>query len=150
MLEIRSLGSMSSLTRYCDSVMEAAWLCAILCTPLFFNAVGERIQNDKNHLLRSFALILFAAWITKWIASLVSPVRQIGVFIDRCRSPLGLFALILAVIYSGSTVFAVSPGTSFWGTALRRDGSFTTLSCLLIFAALWTQIRSKSNDSLKC
>ena len=59
---------LSKLSRYCDGVMEAAWLAAIILAPLFFNTYSSRIfEPDKITLVRTLALLIVAAWSVKLI-----------------------------------------------------------------------------------
>ena len=56
------------LSRYCDGVIEAGWLLALVVTPLFFNVYSSRVfEPDKIALLRSLALIVLTAWLIKII-----------------------------------------------------------------------------------
>ena len=43
---------MAQLIRYCEGVMEAVWLTAIVSVPLFLNFHGDRMESEKNYLLR--------------------------------------------------------------------------------------------------
>jgi hypothetical protein len=59
---------MTKISRYCEGVMEAAWLVALAVVPLFFNVFSSRIfEPDKIALLRSIALIILAAWVVKLV-----------------------------------------------------------------------------------
>jgi hypothetical protein len=56
----------TKLSRYAEGVMEAAWIAAIIMTPLFFNKYSSRIfEPDKATLLRTLALIILGAWLIK-------------------------------------------------------------------------------------
>ncbi len=56
----------TKLSRYAEGVMEAAWLGAILLTPVFFNIYSSRIfEPDKITLLRTLALVILVAWLVK-------------------------------------------------------------------------------------
>jgi len=56
----------TKLSRYAEGVMEAAWIAAIIMTPLFFNKYSSRIfEPDKATLLRTLALIILGAWLVK-------------------------------------------------------------------------------------
>ena len=44
----------SRLSRWCDGLLEAGWLVAILAIPIFFNIHSERVfEPDKLALLLS-------------------------------------------------------------------------------------------------
>jgi hypothetical protein len=57
------------LARYCEGVMEAGWLVAVIITPLFFNVYSSRVfEPDKAALLRLLALVMLAAWVVKSVS----------------------------------------------------------------------------------
>ncbi len=44
----------SKLSQWCDGLIEAGWLAAIIAIPLFFNIHSDRVfEPDKITLLRS-------------------------------------------------------------------------------------------------
>ena len=56
----------TKLSKYCEGIMEAAWLAAVIVVPVFFNVYSSRIfEPDKITLLRSLALVILAAWLIK-------------------------------------------------------------------------------------
>ena len=56
----------TKLSRYAEGMMEAAWIAALILTPLFFNKYSSRIfEPDKATLLRTLALVILGAWIIK-------------------------------------------------------------------------------------
>lgn len=58
----------TKLSRYCEGILEAAWLAAVILVPFFFNIYSSRIfEPDKITILRSLALIILVAWIIKLI-----------------------------------------------------------------------------------
>ncbi|MBI5830529.1 MAG: hypothetical protein HZB20_13550, partial [Chloroflexi bacterium] len=57
---------MTKLSRFCDGVLEAGWLAALVLAPLFFNTFSDRVfEPDKISLVRSVALVMLAAWGAK-------------------------------------------------------------------------------------
>jgi len=57
----------SKLSQWCDRLIEAGWLAAIIVTPLFFNIYSSRVfEPDKLTTLRSIALVMATAWIIKF------------------------------------------------------------------------------------
>ena len=67
----------SKLSRYCEGLMEAAWLAAIILVPVFFNVYSSRIfEPDKITILRSLALIISASWIVKLVDGPVHRARR--------------------------------------------------------------------------
>ena len=56
---------MSKLSVFCEKLIEACWLAAIILAPLFFNVYSSRVfEPDKISLVRSLALVMLAAWLT--------------------------------------------------------------------------------------
>jgi len=62
----------TKLSVFCDKVVEAGWLVAIIVVPLFFNVYSSRVfEPDKLTLLRSIALVMAVAWVINadWLPS---------------------------------------------------------------------------------
>jgi tetratricopeptide (TPR) repeat protein/O-antigen ligase len=56
----------TKLSVYCDKIIEAGWLAAVIVTPLFFNVYSSRVfEPDKLTTLRSIALVMVLAWLVK-------------------------------------------------------------------------------------
>ena len=56
----------TKLDQWCDSVLEAGWLAALVVAPLFFNVFSSRVfEPDKISLVRSIALAMIAVWLVK-------------------------------------------------------------------------------------
>ncbi|MDA0246400.1 MAG: hypothetical protein OT477_23570 [Chloroflexi bacterium] len=128
----------SKLSRWCDTVIEIGCLIALLAAPLFFNIHSDRVfEPDKLTLLRSLALFLSCVWLVKFVdqghwrswewARWQNP-RAIW------HTPFVLPVVALAVVYLLSTLFSVTPRVSWAGSYQRLQGTYTTLSYLVIFA----------------
>lgn len=136
----------SRLTRWCDGFLEACWLVAILAIPLFFNIHSERVfEPDKLALLRSLTVLMAAVWVVRFIDQ--KGWRDIG----RWRfsnpdaiwhKPLVLPVIGLALVYLLSTLFSIGPRISWAGSYQRLQGTYTTLSYLVIFALTVATIRT--------
>lgn len=128
--------------------MEAAWLAAVILVPLFFNVYSSRIfEPDKISILRSLAVLILLAWIVKL-------VDQGGVRWERIEGensrwktflkiPLVAPVLGIAALYTISTIFSITPSVSLWGSYQRMQGTYTTLSYLVIFAAIAANLRNR-------
>ena len=139
----------TKLSRFCDGLMEALWLAAIIVIPLFFNVYSSRIfEPDKIAILRTISLLIVGAWLVKI-------VEQGGVSwdsINKGEAPLKSILKIpliapvagLAVVYVIATIFSVSPTISLLGSYQRLQGTYTTLSYLVIFAAIVGNLRSRN------
>ena len=138
----------TKLSRICDGIMEAAWLAAIIVVPIFFNIYSSRIfEPDKITMLRTLALLMLGAWVVKlieqggirwtkleWKSSLLKSIASI---------PMVMPALGLAAVYIISTIFSVTPRVSLWGSYQRLQGTYTTLSYLMVFAVLIGNLRKR-------
>ena len=137
------------LSQYADGVMEAAWLAAVLLTPVFFDIYSSRIfEPDKITLLRTLALVTLAAWLVKLYEAggvrweRISPDG--GVFNALRRIPLILPVALFALVYLIAVIFSITPFTSLWGSYQRLQGFYTTLSYLTLFAALAANLRRRA------
>jgi|GEM_PF-1969977 len=120
-------------------MMEATWLAVVISVPLYLNIWGDSIQAEKDYLLRSFALILLAAWVAKLFClaglRIESHGREKAFGSSVHEMPLIIPIIALASVWLLSTALGLSPWLSFWGVWFRRDRICTSLSCLLFFAA---------------
>jgi len=136
----------TKLSRICDAIIEAGWLAALVVAPLFFNTFSNRVfEPDKIHLVRSIALLMAAAWLVQLIdAELAGEADQEGLRSRLGGAPLVLPVLILVASYLVSTALSLVPRISFFGSYVRLQGTFTFLSYILIFGAILTHLRTRS------
>lgn len=129
----------SRLSRFCDAVIEAGWLAALIVVPVFFDVYTSRIfEPDKITMLRTIALIMAAAWLVQWLdagARFQLPSWR--------KQPYLWPVLALLGVYLLSTVLSVTPRVSFWGSYQRLQGTYTYLAYLVVFAALFTHLRRR-------
>ncbi|MCP4362228.1 MAG: hypothetical protein GY796_29830, partial [Chloroflexi bacterium] len=133
----------TKLSRYCEGIMEAAWLAAVIVVPVFFNIYSSRIfEPDKLALLRSLALIILGAWLVK-IVDEGGVLREKNVPWHKAiwQVPIVPQVVLLAIIYIIATIFSVTPRVSLWGSYQRLQGTYTTLSYMVIFAAIVGNLR---------
>ena len=138
----------TKLSRYSESVMEAAWIAAIILIPLFFNKYSSRIfEPDKATLLRTLVILILGAWIIKVAETGISKrdsKKSWGQnFLLLLRDPIILLVFILTIVYTISTILSVTPRISFWGSYQRLQGFYTTSAYIVIFAALAANLRKK-------
>lgn len=136
------------LSRFCDGLIESAWLAAVILVPIFFDIYSSRIfEPDKITLLRSLALVILIAWIVKIIEERgihwerVQPGDSLLKFITKI--PLVLPVTALAVLYIVSTIFSITPLVSLLGSYQRLQGMYTTFSYLVVFAAIVGNMRKR-------
>ncbi len=141
----------TKFSRFLEAIIEAGWLAALIIVPLFFNVHSSRVfEPDKLSLLRSIALVMALAWLVKLAnEGLGLRAEDAGEGIEprptlwrRIRTtPLVLPTLFLVVVYLISTVFSLTPRISWWGSYQRMQGTYTTLSYILIFFMVLGHLR---------
>ena len=144
----------TKLSLFCDKVIEAGWLAALVVVPLFFNIHSNRVfEPDKLSLLRSIALVMSAAWLVRVAEGW--RVREAGNGEDRSPAgkapwwrrivdtPLALPTLLLVLVYLTSTIFSVTPAVSLLGSYQRLQGTYTTLSYIVIFFLMLQGLRTR-------
>ncbi len=138
----------TKLSRYCEGIMEAAWLVAVIVAPIFFNIYSSRIfEPDKATLVRTLALLVLGAWLIKlWEeggARWEHLERQGSFLKSLLRVPLLAPAMGLLAIYLVATIFSVSPRISLMGSYQRMQGTYSMISYMVLFAALIGNLRKR-------
>jgi tetratricopeptide (TPR) repeat protein len=132
----------TKLSAFCDKVLEAGWLLAVIITPLFFNVYSSRVfEPDKLTTLRTLALVMGAVWVVKLIEDRTSGHRDIGI---NWRMPLVLPTLFMVVVYILSTLLSVTPYVSFFGSYQRLQGTYTTLAYIVVFLVVLQGLRTRA------
>jgi Flp pilus assembly protein TadD/O-antigen ligase len=118
-------------------VLETGWLLIAVLAPLWINLWGSQpFDPAKISLVRWLIWVMGAAWLGTIIRDRLSvngkPITDHGSPITAYRLPvtMPLLALVLAAILS--TLTAVNPSLSFWGSQERAYGLLTLLSYLLL------------------
>ncbi|MFQ5885679.1 MAG: tetratricopeptide repeat protein [Anaerolineae bacterium] len=125
---------------FCDRVIEAGWLVAAMAVPLFFNIYSSRVfEPDKLTLLRSIALVMCLAWVIKALEGGVTRERVKILF----SLPLVIPTLILVGVYLLTTATSIVPRVSLWGSYQRLQGTYTTLSYVVIFFLTLLTLKSR-------
>jgi len=142
----------SRLELFCDKLLEACWLAALILAPLFFNLYSNRIfEQDKASLIRSLALLMIGAWVVKQFEAggppLTSTLRQ--TIFQRLRrgfasNPLALPTLAVVIVYILATILSIAPSASLWGLYNRAQGLYTTFSYIVIFLMAVSSLRSRA------
>jgi len=138
----------TKVSAYCDRVIEAGWLLALVVVPLFFNIHSNRVfEPDKLSLLRSIATMMAVAWLIKLSEEGLGerggsrnsdqPKAQWGVLRSRFVVP----TLLLAGVYLLATAVSVVPRVSLWGSYQRLQGTYTMLSYMVVFALMLQNLR---------
>ena len=131
----------SIIARWCERVIEAGWLLALVLIPSYFNLLSARhFEPDKATSLRSIALIMLAAALIFWIERLSRPSNtaqrpstespaspELPWWRRALRYPM-LPAIALYVLVSMiATIASVTPNASLWGSYQRLQGTYTKL-----------------------
>ncbi len=134
------------LSTFCDKLLEAGWLAALILAPLFFDVYSSRVfEPDKIALIRSIALLMVGAWIVKQIetglpkTSLAESARALV-----RANPLVLPTLAVVVVYIVTTILSVASNVSFWGSYQRMQGTYTTFSYIVIFLITAGALRTRA------
>lgn len=145
----------TKLSDLCDRILEAGWLAALIVAPLFFNVYSDRVfEPDKLSLVRSIALVMAAAWLTRTFDQLVGveKVKRAGgqasadgesLWQRITQTPLVLPTLLLVLAHVSSNIFSVVPRISFWGSYQRLQGTYTMLSYAAIFFMVLSTLKRR-------
>ncbi len=157
----------TKIQKYCESVIEAGWLAALIIAPLFFNTYSSRVfEPDKISLIRTISLVMLLAYLVKivdggrlWLpagarmpnAGERTPSAsenehpnfqwKLGTL---WKQPLLLPVILLAVAYALSTLLSISPAVSWWGSYHRLQGAYTFFSYLIIALLTAAHLRQPS------
>jgi len=144
----------TKLSAFCDKVIEAGWLTAIIVVPLFFNVYSSRVfEPDKLTLLRSIVLVMITAWLVKIIEQGVKQPEgqenetRPGLWIRArawmAHTPLVLPTVLLVMIYVLSTIGSITPRISLLGSYQRLQGTYTTFSYIVVFFLMLQHLRTR-------
>jgi tetratricopeptide (TPR) repeat protein len=135
----------TKLDHWCEAVIEAGWLAALVVAPMFFNVFSSRVfEPDKISLVRSIALMMLLSWVIKvanggyfWLPAhgadngsadhaLASQWRR------AWRNPFALPIVLLILAYLLSTTFSLATFVSWFGSYQRLQGTYSFLSYVII------------------
>jgi len=135
----------TKLDQWCDGIIEAGWLAALIIAPLFFNVYSSRVfEPDKISLVRSIALVMALAWVVKvanggyawlpvWNRARASEPESVGVAARRAwRNPFFIPVALLITAYLISTLTSLAPFVSWFGSYQRMQGTYSFLSYVVI------------------
>lgn len=136
----------TKLSVFCNKIIEAGWLAAVVAVPLFFNIYTARtFEPDKITLMRTIVSVMVLAWLVKLMeeGGGFDHNRPWG---DRVKAwfkkPLVIPSLLILTAYIISTSFSISPMVSLWGSYQRLQGTYTFISYMIIFALMAAGITS--------
>lgn len=134
------------LSTFCDKLLEAGWLVALIVAPLFFNIYSSRVfEPDKITLVRSLALVMVGAWLLKQIETGLLRGAPPDLFRAVWQAnPLVLPTFAVVIVYLVSTILSVAPNVSLWGSYQRLQGTYTTFSYITIFFCAASTLRTRA------
>lgn len=136
----------TAFANFMDGVIEAAWIAALIISPLFFNKYSSRIfEPDKIALVRSLAIIIVGVWVVDSVNYLRSkPSTSVSKekFHKFFSKPLVIPVVFFTASIIISTTLSVAPRISLWGSYQRMQGLYTTFAYIVIFFAVLRNLRS--------
>lgn len=144
----------SFIATLCERIIEGGWLLALVLIPSYFNLLSSRhFEPDKATTLRGIVLVMAAAGIVLTLermgrrtARQESPPGDgiVGRAWRRLNGiPLAVPALVYALVFVFTTFTSVVPGTSFWGSYQRLQGTYTNLSYIGLGAMIVLALRRR-------
>lgn len=125
----------STITIWCERLIEGGWLLALLLIPSYFNLLSSRhFEPDKATTLRSIVLLMLALALIVALERLAlggsapssaPPAPWWRRFVGY---PLALPTFVYVLVFLLATAVSITPATSFWGSYQRLQGTFTNLS----------------------
>lgn len=153
----------AKIQSWCEGIIEAGWIAALIVAPLFFNVYSSRVfEPDKISLIRSIALIMLMAYLIRlvdggrlWLPRSGQEEEDEGSTFEiqatgfgrLIRIPLLPPLLLLIAAYVISTILSVAPYVSWWGSYQRLQGTYTFLSYVII--AVLTAAHLRTPDQLR-
>ena len=151
----------SKIQLWCEQIIEAGWLAALIVAPLFFNVFSSRVfEPDKISLVRSISLVMLLAYLVRladggpfWLPAFSAnsengtPAADSGSpsrsgFARFVRIPLLVPLLLLVVAYAISTILSVAPAVSWWGSYQRLQGTYSFFSYVVIAVLTAAHLRA--------
>ena len=132
------MGKATPQASLADGLLEVGWLLAACLAPLAVNLWGSQpFELPKVAVVRTLVWIMAGCWLFDCLAARHSSWR------DLRDNPLLWPTLALSGAWILSTVLAVDPGLSLWGSYERGQGLLTLLSYLLLFLLVSARLRTR-------
>jgi tetratricopeptide (TPR) repeat protein len=141
----------TTIAAWCERIIEGGWLLALVFIPSYFNLLSSRhFEPDKATSLRAIVLVMAAAGIVRALE--LSGQRggpgaadpgSAPIWRRLISVPLALPTLIYALVFLITTITSVVPGTSFWGSYQRLQGTYTNLSYMGLAALIVLTLRRR-------
>ena len=132
------MGKATPQASLADGLLEVGWLLTACLAPLAVNLWGSQpFELPKVAVVRTLVWIMAGCWLFDCLAARHSSWR------DLRDNPLLWPTLALSGAWILSTVLAVDPGLSLWGSYERGQGLLTLLSYLLLFLLVSARLRTR-------
>ncbi len=143
--------SRSSVSIWCERMIEGGWLLALLLIPTYFNLLSARhFEPDKATTLRSIVMVMLAVALIDALERLTNrraaeDASNVPWFRRIAAVPLAVPTIIYAAVFLLATAVSIAPAVSFWGSYQRLQGTFTNLSYIGLgaFIALYLRRREQ-------
>ncbi|MFZ1752551.1 MAG: tetratricopeptide repeat protein [Caldilineaceae bacterium] len=151
----------SKIQSWCEHIIEAGWLAALIVAPLFFNVFSSRVfEPDKISLVRSISLVMLLAYLIRladggpfWLPAHSASTEETqpdvpdsgssqSGFARFIRIPLLLPLILLITSYIISTALSVAPSVSWWGSYQRLQGTYSYFSYIIIAVLTAAHLRA--------
>jgi len=131
-MELRQGNAQSRL----ESIQDVGWLLLVILVPLGVNLWGQRpFELPKVMWVRTIVWVLVSLLLTETILARQSLRRRFQT--NPMLGSVGLLAVVIMV----TTLTAVNPQLSLWGSIERNQGAVTLLTYLLLFLLAADQLR---------
>src|SRR5712691_7495875 len=99
----------SRLSCFCDGLIEATWLAAVILVPIACSPdLARSFEMPKVIFLRTFALVLLAAWATKFIDEKIRCPEEAQESVALLlKTPLISLVAALVLSFVLATVFSI-------------------------------------------
>ncbi len=148
----------TTLSTWCERIIEGGWLLALTLIPIYFNLFSARhFEPDKATMLRAIVLIMVAAGIARAIDQFTqhnmptdgpapleattgsNPFPHIWQRFQQL--PLAVPVLVYALVFIFTTFTSIVPLTSFWGSYQRLQGTYTHFAYIGLFVMIVMTMR---------
>ena len=128
---------LATLRLWCHRTVEGGWLLIALAVPLAFDAGSVHpFEPAKVALVRTIVVFMLVAW-------LIDAMLHASRFTLPASRLVPALTLTLALLYATATACSVAPRISLWGSYQWRQGAYTFLCLLALFALVAGRLRTR-------
>lgn len=138
--------AMTVVGRWCEHLIEAGWLLAVVLVAVFLNPFSTRVfEPDRIVLFRSLMLLCLTLAVVHRLERGVSLPRSPAAALAPLRRwrphPIAAVALLWGLLYLAATVTSIAPRVSWGGGYQRLEGTYTWLAYLVLFFLVLSFLR---------